>query len=233
MSDGTTGIFVVLAKVPEAGRVKTRLVPPFSPEQAAEFQAAMLADVLAATADVSHELGLAPVVAVHPWQRRSAVVRCAPPGFRVVRQRGADLAQRMTWAVREAAATGSRRILLRGCDSPTLDGPAVNAALVALDEYDLVLRPDCDGGYGLVGLRRPVAGLFDHAMSTRSVLDDTLANAARSGLRAHVAEASFDVDSAADLARLAAACRDGAAPLCPRTVAFLDHHGLWPAGSRC
>jgi hypothetical protein len=227
----TRGTFVVFAKVPEVGRVKTRLVPPFSLEQAAEFQAAMLTDVLAATAEVSHELGLAPVVAVHPWEQRGAIIRSAPPGFWVVRQQGENLAQRMTWAVREAAAAGARRILLRGCDSPTLDGPAVCDALAALDEHDLVLRPDCDGGYGLVGLQRPVTGLFAHAMSTRSVLDDTLANAAQAGLRTHVAETGFDIDTAADLAQLAAVRRDGAAPLCPKTLAFLDHHALWPKES--
>lgn len=226
------GSFVVFAKVPEAGRVKTRLVPPFSLEQAAEFQAAMLTDVLAITAEVSRELELAPVVAVHPWEQRGAIVRSAPPGFRVVRQRGEGLAERMAWAVREAAATGARRILLRGCDSPTLDGRAVSDALAALEEHDLVLRPDRDGGYGLVGLRRPVAGLFAHAMSTQSVLDDTLANAAQAGLRTHVAGASFDIDTAADLALLAAARGDGLAAPCPRTLAFLDHHGLWPRGLR-
>ena len=72
----------------------------------------------------------------------------------------------MTWAVREAAAAGAQRILLRGSDSPTLDAEVVREALAALREFDLVLRPDYDGGYSLVGLRRPAAGLFDHPMST-------------------------------------------------------------------
>jgi glycosyltransferase A (GT-A) superfamily protein (DUF2064 family) len=108
----------------------------------------------------------------------------------------------------------------------------VASALAALDEHDLVLRPDRDGGYGLIGLRRPVAGLFAHPMSTRSVLLDTLANAARAGLRTHVAEVGFDIDSPADFALLAAARRDGSAAACPRTLAFLDSHGLWPEGSR-
>jgi rSAM/selenodomain-associated transferase 1 len=225
------GAIVVFAKVPQAGQVKTRLVPPFSPEQAAEFQAAMLADVLAVTAEMARALRLTPVLAVHPWAKRGAVLRGAPREFRVVRQRGTDLAQRMAWAVREAAAAGSRRILLRGCDGPTLDGPAVSAALAALDAHDLVLIPDGDGGYGLVGLREPVPGLFAHAMSTRTVLEDTLANAAEAGLRAHVAAASFDIDSAADLALLAAARRGGAAALCPRALAFLDRNDLWPRDS--
>jgi rSAM/selenodomain-associated transferase 1 len=233
VTDAASSTIVVLAKVPEVGRVKTRLVPPFSHEQATNFYAAMLADVLAATANFSREIGLTPVVAVHPWEQRGAVARIAPADFRVVPQRGANLAARMTWAVREAAAAGAQRILLRGSDSPTLDEEVVRGALAALSEFDLVLRPDSDGGYGLVGLRRPAAGLFDHSMSTRSVLEDTLANADRLGLRTCVAEESFDIDTAPDLDRLAAARSGRIAALCPRTLAYLDGNALWPRAPSC
>lgn len=221
----------MFAKVPRPGRVKTRLCPPLTAQQAAGLYAAMLADVLARTAEIALELDLAPVVAVHPWSRRMALTGVAPDPFRLVPQRGADLGARMGWAAREAAAAGAARILLRGSDSPTLDGEEVAAALRALDDVDLVLRPDLDGGYGLVGLRRPAAGLFDHAMSSDSVLADTLANAARMGLRAHVSEAGFDVDTASDLRRLAEARAAGGAAGCPRTLDFLDANRLWPAGS--
>jgi hypothetical protein len=69
-------------------------------------------------------------------------------------------------------------------------------------------------------------------MSTRTVLEDTLANADALGLRAEVQRASFDLDTASDLSRLAAA-RGGPrgaaiAELCPRTLAYLDSEGLWP-----
>ncbi len=42
--------------------------------------------------------------------------------------------------------------------------------------------PDPDGGYSLVGLRRPVPGLFDHGMSHAGVLAQTLAAAQAAGL---------------------------------------------------
>ena len=47
----------------------------------------------------------------------------------------------MTWAIREAAAGGARRILLRGSDSPTVDLESFRAALDALEVSDLALRP--------------------------------------------------------------------------------------------
>jgi glycosyltransferase A (GT-A) superfamily protein (DUF2064 family) len=137
----------------------------------------------------------------------------------------------MTWAVREAAAAGARRILLRGSDSPLLDAPALAAALAALDDHDLALSPDRDGGYGLVGLRAPCAGLFAHPMSTRTVLEDTLAHARAAGLRAWLGAPGGDIDTAEDLrwlARTRAREPDLCARLCPRTLAFLDERALWP-----
>jgi glycosyltransferase A (GT-A) superfamily protein (DUF2064 family) len=103
--------------------------------------------------------------------------------------------------------------------------------VAALDRSDLVLCPDPDGGYGLVGLRRSVPGLFDHPMSTRGVLDATLENAGRLGLRSRLMDPGFDIDEPSDLSRLASARAAGAAALCPRTLAYLDANGFWPAES--
>jgi rSAM/selenodomain-associated transferase 1 len=231
MTARSRATIVVFAKAPRAGEVKTRLVPHFTPTQAADFYAAMLADVLAATAEFADSLELGPVVAVEPWVQRSAVVSLAPAGYRIVPQRGPDLGARMTWAAGEAAAGGARRILLRGSDSPTLDGETVREALSALDRNDLVLRPDRDGGYGLVGLRHPIRGLFSHPMSTGDVLDSTLANARRLGLRCHLLAPGFDVDDPSDLAWLRAARSDRTAALCPRSLNYVDEAELWPAGS--
>jgi glycosyltransferase A (GT-A) superfamily protein (DUF2064 family) len=119
-------------------------------------------------------------------------------------------------------------VLIRGSDSPVLDREVFAAALAALEDCDLVLCPDLDGGYNLLGLGRPAPGLFDHPMSTDRVLDETLAGARRRGLAARLLEPRFDVDTAADLALLARAREAGRAGSCPRTLAWLDAAGLWP-----
>jgi rSAM/selenodomain-associated transferase 1 len=226
------GALLVFAKEPVAGQVKTRMVPPLSPQQAADLYAALLRDVLIASGRIALELGLTPTLAVHPADAVRVLARSAPTEFRVVPQRGANLGARMAWAIREVAASGADRILLRGSDSPVLDRERIAAALACLDAFDLVVSPDLDGGYNLIGLRRPAPGLFDHPMSTRTALDDTLANAAALGLRAKVARPSFDIDTADDLALLAAERAGGEgtsiAALCPHTLAFLDAERLWP-----
>jgi hypothetical protein len=223
------GVLVVFAKQPAPGRVKTRLCPPFTPEQAAGFYAAMLEDVLEVTLAACAELGLEAVLAVHPPEAAASLP--APRGLRREPQQGADLGARMEHAMTRELGAGHRPVLLRGSDSPTLGLATLSAALDALARTDLVICPDADGGYNLVGLARPALGLFAHPMSTASVLDDTLARARSSRLTHTLLPAGFDLDTADDLARLAEARSQGAAGACPRTLAFLDRHALWPLGA--
>jgi rSAM/selenodomain-associated transferase 1 len=221
------GVLVVFAKAPRPGLVKTRMTPPLSPEQAAELYACMLDDVLRASARFCAELDLDAWVAVHPAEACAEIAARAPAGFRAVAQRGAGLGPRMEWAVREAAAAGASPILLRGSDSPALGRELLEAALAALARADLVLSPDRDGGYQLVGLRAPAPGLFAHPMSTSRVLEDTLARARARRLRAQLLEAGFDLDRPADLRRLAGARSPSVTDLCRSTLAWLDQQGPW------
>jgi hypothetical protein len=226
------GALVVFAKLPVPGQVKTRMVPPLTPRQAADLYSELLGDVLAASARIARSLGLVPTLAAYPPTAVHEFSDKLAPEFCVFPQLGKNLGERMAGAVSEAGARGADRILLRSSDSPILDGSKIGAALLALDDYDLVISPDLDGGYNLIGLREPAPGLFDHPMSTATVLEDTLANASAQGLRAHLQDGTFDLDTAEDLQLLAGA-RAGASSaavsqLCPRTLAYLDAEDLWP-----
>ncbi len=223
-------VIVVFAKAPRPGMVKTRMTPPLSPEQAAALYGEMLADVLEATSALAEALGIEPVVSIHPAEACAEFASLVPQNLRVIVQQGLGLSERMTWAVAEAAAGGAERILLRSSDSPVLGPHDVEMALDGLMENDVVVTPDFDGGYALIGLRAPVPGLFDHPMSTGSVLDETLANARRLGLRCRVLEPSVDLDTVADFAWLERAHAAGDTTLCPRTVAHFDSCGLWRLG---
>jgi rSAM/selenodomain-associated transferase 1 len=227
LNSRTDRVVVVFAKRPAPGTVKTRMCPPFTPEQAAALYAAMLDDVLETTAAAAEAAGAAAWLAVHPSDALGELA-ARHPGFRAVPQCGADLAQRMERAVSNAAAAGFTAIVLRGSDNPALPASAIAAGLAALDEVDLAVGPDRDGGYGWIALRGPAPGLFDHPMSTGSVLTDTLARAAALGLRVRTLASHFDLDTAADLRWLAAARLRGEAADCPRTLAFLDEQRLWP-----
>jgi len=222
-----SGAILVFAKSPEPGRVKTRMTPPLSPVQAAELYRQLLDDVLETTARLAGDLDLQPILTVDPPAACAAMAARAPRPFRVVAQRGPDLAARIDCAVREVGAAGYGPILVRGSDSPALGADALGSALLALERCELVLCPDRGGGYVLVGLRRPVPGLFDHPMSTPSVLADTMANGAALGLRVELLEPGFDLNTIADLRWLREAREGGKVLPCPRTLAFLDEQNLW------
>ena len=229
------GWLVVFAKAPQAGRVKTRLSPPLSPVEAAELYRCLLLDVLDESAAAARLLGLDAVVAVDPPSATADFAARAPGGFRVVAQGAGELGARMSHVARQAGAAGAPFALLRGSDSPCLDRYAMRDAVAALAGADLVLCPDRDGGYNLVGLggralaRGPGGGLFDHPMSTSTVLCDTLARADRLDLRSEQLPPGFDIDRFEDLRWLAARRIERAAIPCSRTLTFLDEQRLWPS----
>jgi hypothetical protein len=108
-------------------------------------------------------------------------------------------------------------------DSPTLPLGCLVAAFAALDDADVVLGPCDDGGYYLIGLKRPAPRLLREVpMSTPTVAADTLALAAAAGLRVGLLPAWYDVDDAASLARLMAELAATPPETAPNTRAFLQ-----------
>ena len=145
---------IVIAKEPVPGRVKTRLTPPFTPADAALLAKAALADTLAA-------------VAATPVTRAVLALDGAPgdwlpPGFRVIPQRGGGLDERLAAAFADAYATLPAPMVLIGMDTPQATPGMLSDAAGALvsDEADAVFGPAADGGFWLLGLRRPDRSLL-------------------------------------------------------------------------
>jgi hypothetical protein len=112
-------------------------------------------------------------------------------------------------------------------DSPTLPEGHLRACFEALSgETDVAIGPCADGGYYLLGTRKPIPRLTrDVRMSTPHVSADTLALAAEEGLRVHLLPGWYDVDDARTLTRLVAELAN--APKAARhTRRFLEHHRL-------
>jgi rSAM/selenodomain-associated transferase 1 len=210
----------LFAKAPVPGQVKTRLSPPLSPEDCAGLYEAMLLDVIEQHArEGACELALW----YSPPEARTWFESRVPAAFELRPQRGSTLGARLAFAFREHAARGSGRIVVRGTDSPTLPIARVAEAFEALDRFDLVLCPDRDGGYNLVGLRSPCDSLFEIEFSTETVLEQTRKRAERLGLRALALAAHHDVDRYADLDRI----RSELTPsLTPRTLAWLERREI-------
>jgi hypothetical protein len=213
-------VLALFAKAPLPGLVKTRLSPPLSAHQAAALYEAMLEDIVDqhdAQRDCARALWF------WPESARAWFARFHARGWALHAQLGESLAERMARAFRAHAAAGFERIVLRGSDSPTLPEARIREAFAALERAPLVLCPDRDGGYNLIGLCGACDALFALELSHASVLARTLALAREQGMRADLLPAHHDVDTAADLAALA---RELDSARTPRTLQRLRDLGL-------
>ncbi len=197
---------LVFAKVPQAGRVKTRLCPPLTPRQAADLYDAFLRDALdryaALAGGVAVRLHLDGAARVPGW---------VPDGVEVLPQRGAGLGERMMRAFVQAFAAGHDRAVVIGTDHPTLPAEFVGLAFDALDDpLTAVLGPSDDGGYYLLGLNDVAPDLFDMDYSHPDVFTDTLDRVMELDMTPVVLPTHYDVDDGPALARLAADWRAGA-----------------------
>jgi uncharacterized protein len=192
----------VMARAPQPGQVKTRLVPPLSHERAAELYRCLLLDKLQQVAEIP---GIDPYLAYTPIEARSSMLAVLPDSFTLIPQAGSTLGDRLHRLSAILLERGHPAALLIDSDSPTLPTPYLLDAIAHLQSRatDLVLGPTEDGGYYLIGLKRPCRALFDNIpWSGPTVLTDTLRRAATHHLQVAMLPPWFDVDTPNDLARL-------------------------------
>ena len=222
---------IVFAKVPEPGRVKTRLSPPLTPHQAAALYDAFLRDALDRYAGRDAALGPDPFGLGRPVDVRLYLGGLAadaappdglvPPGVALFRQRGDGLGARMMRAFVETFAAGYDRAVVVGTDHPTLPLALIGEAIRQLEApLTAAVGPSEDGGYTFLGLNDVSPVLFDMDYSHDAVFDDTIERIAEAGMTPVVLPAHYDVDDAASLARLQAEAAAGA-DVGPRTAAEL------------
>jgi hypothetical protein len=191
----------ILARAPEPGRAKTRLIPALGAETAARLQGWMLRRAV----DTALQAGVGPVslwcegADDHPAMRECR----ERDGLDFRRQSPGDLGARMLEALRGAAPALEAGAMVIGTDCPVLSVDHLRAAAAALATVDAVLVPAEDGGYVLIGMRRPVAAAFrDIAWGGPEVLAQTRRQLSALGWRVAEFPTLWDVDRAEDVERL-------------------------------
>ena len=219
----------IMTKAPQAGKVKTRLSPPLSPEEAAALNVCFLRDTSAAISVASNE-GLAHGVGVYtPVGMEHAWAEILPRDFYLVAQRGDAFGERLTLAIEDLLRVGFDSACLIDSDSPTVPVAAYAGAARALSEPGdrIVVGPSDDGGYYLIGMKQLHRRVFeDIDWSTERVAEQTLERAAQAGLEVHMLPTCFDVDDRVTLRRLCDELLAGKAPPdgypAPETRRFLE-----------
>jgi len=181
----STATIVVMAKEPVPGRVKTRLCPPCSPDEAAAIAAAALTATLRTATAVP---GARTVLALD-----GRAGRWLPPGVAVVPQVDGDLATRLSAACR--AQHGPTVVL--GMDTPQVTVRSVTDVVDRLHRRgtDAVLGPTVDGGWWTLAVHEPSLPLFDGVpMSTERTFSCQRHHLRGLGLQVDVTTTEIDVD---------------------------------------
>ncbi len=188
---------LVFCRSPVEGQCKTRLIPQLGERGALQAHCELALATLARLAAVRGQryLYLSDESAVgESWAHEY--------GYHLAYQQGSDLGQRMKHAFEQELANSAGPVCLVGVDCPPIGQSYVEQAFSALGACDLVLGPAQDGGYGLIGMNKCQAELFeDIPWGSARVLAATLAAAKRVDLKVAMLPQIWDVDDFKDWQR--------------------------------
>ena len=181
---------VLFTRYPEPGQAKTRLIPAIGAERAAQVHRTLTERTVQTVLESGLALEVratgAPMEAFADWLGATSIVD----------QGAGDLGERL------ARAGPPYPTLFIGSDAPDLTADLLRNSADALGHADAVIGPAQDGGYWLLGLVRPVEGVFDEIdWGTDVVFSQTIARLAAAGIDPVVLPQLADCDRPEDLAR--------------------------------
>jgi rSAM/selenodomain-associated transferase 1 len=192
----------IMAKASIPGRAKTRLVPPLTFDEAAEFNTAFLKDVAANITAAAREVPIRGYAAFGPPETSAFFTSTLASSIGLIEAWHPDFGDCLFTAIQGLFDRGHRAAVVLNSDSPTLPTSLLTetARLLARPGDCAVLGPSRDGGYYLLGMKAPLRRLFeDVAWSTERVAEQTKARAAEIGLAVHILPQWYDVDDAQSL----------------------------------
>lgn len=212
----------VMARVPSP-EGKSRLGGFLTPGQREELQWAMLLDMV-------DKMKLLPVhiksfIAATPADQIPKMRPAVNTGTDIIPQAEGGLGLRMLEAARNLYGRGHCPVVIVGTDIPAINAEYITLAVDLLNIYDVVLGPATDGGYCLLGMRRPEARIFENiTWGADSVLGDTVDICRRCKISYTLIDTLRDIDLPGDLEALARQIRQehpDAAPAPNRTARFV------------
>ena len=212
----------LMAKAPVAGQVKSRLLPLFTAEEAAELSRSLLVDQL----NHLQEFAAADLyLAFAPSDAQCLMEQITPPCFQLFPQQGNDLGARMAAAFQTLFDLGHKRIVLIGGDLAPVPIGFFPEAYAFLESFEkrVVLGPSRDGGYYLVGCNQPTPEIFSGmSWSHSEVLAQTLARLTAAKIAYHVLPSWFDIDTPDDLRHLCSMLDPTLEKAMPNTLPLLQ-----------
>lgn len=190
----TVNALIIIAKYPEIGRVKTRLSGDLTDEQRLKLYMFLLTNTMSRLGSIG---GVDTFIAFAPVERRAFFEAY---GLRLLPLPPGDLGERMFYAFKEVFRKGYKKAALVGVDIPDLTPRIVTKAFELMNENDVVFGPARDGGYYLVGMKKPLQELFtDIPWSSDTTLDRSVQRGRYAGRAVGFTETLSDIDTIEDV----------------------------------
>jgi rSAM/selenodomain-associated transferase 1 len=191
-------LLIIMARYPAPGKVKTRLARDIGVAAATKWYRGMLFHFRREFSRTRFDVEWWYTPVRSPFRRLFWLNRINGRP-----QPAGNLGERMQAIFADAFARGYRRVVMIGTDAPQMNQATVRRAFRLLRRHNAVAQPTDDGGYALIGLAGPVDVFSDIAWGTDKVMAQTRQRLRRLGATVAELPATFDVDTAADIAKLA------------------------------
>jgi len=188
---------ILFAREPQLGAVKTRLEEKLPARDVLQLYKAFLQDVIAMAKKVRCHKKM---IYYDSKKRTIPFLSQFSNEFELIRQEGGDLGLRMHHAFSDCIHSGVKKVVIIGTDCLSISSAEVEQAFLSLDLYDCVFGPCRDGGYYLVGLKKPSKAIFTHIeWGGSDVLNETLKHSLKHKKSAYLLKRKRDIDTYSDL----------------------------------
>lgn len=186
----------IMFRIPEYGKVKKRLAVQIGNWTTLKLYQKMLKETLENVSRLTS-------IDIYGFYKGTGLAKFNTfKTLQNISQMGKDFGERMLNAFKWLFNKDYKKMILIGSDSPDMPIHYIQEAFLRLDTFEFVLGPSEDGGYYLIGLRRPIDSLFkDIKWGSKTVMIDTLKIAEREKISYFLLPQWYDIDDIEDLRR--------------------------------
>lgn len=188
---------ILFTRVPIPGKTKTRMMPYLTETQCADLHTCFLKDIAVecGTCEADIFVSYAPE---NQGEEKLKTILGEQKGY--FRQDGDDLGSRMYHAIEKVLDMGYEKCLLMGTDIPEVSVEALKRAYRVLEGQDVVFGRTTDGGYYLVGMKRPIPEVFGlKEYGHGKVLEETVQELRQKGISVGYTVTYSDMDTREDV----------------------------------
>ena len=190
---------IIFTRVPIPGKTKTRMMPYLKKIECSKLHESFLKDIGKEVSKVNGDI----FVAYTPNDKENKLFEILGENKEYFPQYGDNIGNKMYNALEYIFEKNYDSFLLIGTDIPEIRKDHFEKAFKLLEESSIVFGPSKDGGYYLVGMKKPEKSVFNiDNYGHGNVLSNTVKSLENLGLKIGFIEELNDIDTPSDLRKL-------------------------------